>query len=149
MARRSPRHSKTRKDAEEQGYRSGFEERVARNLTERGIPFEYEPKSEVLSYRVDEVRKYLPDFRVDGVSKVIVECKGRFTAADRKKLKLIKAQHPEKDIRLLFMRDNTLSKQSKTRYSMWAEKHGFPWALKSVPIGWVGDTVCVRGRDGN
>jgi Phage endonuclease I len=131
----SPRRSRTRKEAEAQGYRSGFELRVAEQLTADGAEFNYEPKDEVISYVVHEVRKYLPDFVLP--NKVIIECKGRLTAADRKKLTLIKAQHPDKDIRLVFMYDNKLNPRSKTRYSAWAEKNGFMWALKAVPEDWT------------
>lgn len=92
-----------------------------------------------MSYNIDETRVYLPDFRLP--NGIIVECKGRLTAADRKKLKLVKEQHPDKDIRLVFMYDNKLNPKSKTRYSAWAEKLGFPWALKAVPVQWIGETT--------
>ena len=133
MARRK---ANVRKAAEKAGYRSGFEHRVAQQLTAAKASFDYEPKDEVIEYEVHELRKYLPDFRLNG-SGVIVECKGRLTAADRKKLKLVKTQYPKKDIRLLFMYNNKLNPRSKTRYSDWADKHGFPWALKDIPEDWI------------
>jgi hypothetical protein len=129
------RDSARRKAAKEKGYRSGFEQRIAEQLEASGVPFEYEPRREIVEYVVNETRRYLPDFVLRG--SIIIECKGRFTAADRKKLLLLKAQHPEKDIRLLFMYDNKLSPRSPTRYSAWAEKNGIPWALKTVPEEWV------------
>lgn len=125
--------SAIRREAKEQGFRSGFELKVAGRLDELKADYEYEPKSAVLEYTVNEKRKYLPDFVVGDI---VIECKGRLTAADRKKLKLVKEQHPGLDIRLVFQYNNKLNPRSKTRYSDWAEKHGFPWALRVVPKEW-------------
>jgi hypothetical protein len=136
VARHSPRRAGVRKAAEKAGFRSGFEHSVAKSLTARGADFDYEPKDEVIEYEVHELRKYLPDFRINATG-IIVECKGRLTAADRKKLKLVKQQYPEKDIRLVFQFNNKLSPRSKTRYSDWAYKNGFQWALKDIPEEWL------------
>ena len=69
---------------------------------------------------------------------IFVETKGRLTTADRKKMKLIKEQHPNLDIRILFQRDNFLYKGSKTKYSQWAESVGYIWAVgKEVPKAWL------------
>lgn len=130
---RSPRRSKTRKDAEAKGYRSGFEQRVAEGIERDGGSVCYEPDS--FSYEINEFRKYTPDFKLS--DRVYVECKGRLTAADRKKLRLVKEQLPDIEIRLVFQYDNKLSPRSKTRYSTWAEKYGFKWALKEVPAEWL------------
>lgn len=133
--RGSNARSAVRKAAQKAGFRSAFEQRVADGITERGGQYDYEPADELMTYKVEEVRKYLPDFRL--ATGIIVECKGRLTAADRKKLLLVKAQHPDKDIRLVFMYpNNKLSSKSSTRYWQWAEKHGFPWADKDVPTEW-------------
>lgn len=128
------RRTKTRKDAEQAGFRSGFEARVAEQLTERGTDFDYEPKDGIMEYEIHELHKYLPDFRI---GKMYIECKGRFTAADRKKMRLVKEHNPKKDIRLLFMSNNKLNPRSKTRYSDWAEKNGFKWAIKRIPEEWL------------
>lgn len=133
--RNSPRTSRTRKAAEAAGYRSGFEHRTAERLEELGAEFEYEPKDSVLEYVVQETRKYLPDFVLGKT--MIIECKGRLTSADRKKMLLVKKQHPDRDIRLLFQYDNKLSTKSKTRYSDWATKHGFQWAVGTLPRSWT------------
>ena len=125
--------SRTRSEAEEAGYRSGFEHSTAKRLEELGVRFSYEPKDRIIEYLVNETRKYLPDFVTKNF---IIECKGRLTTADRKKMQLFKAQHPDKEIRLLFMFDNKLNPRSNTRYSKWAEKHGFKWAVGEVPKEW-------------
>ena len=87
-----------------------------------------------MEYEIHELHKYLPDFRI---GKMYIECKGRFTAADRKKMRLVKEHNPKKDIRLLFMSNNKLNPRSKTRYSDWAEKNGFKWAIKRIPEEWL------------
>lgn len=133
MPRRA-RSAKSRKAARAKGFRSAFECSVAEGLTERGVEFDYE--GEKLDYNILQTKRYIPDFTIRG-NNVIIESKGRLTAADRKKMLLVKEQHPDRVICLLFQRDNTLYKGSKTRYSEWAEKNGFLWALKEVPDDWL------------
>jgi len=54
-----------------------------------------------------------------------------------KKLELIKKQHPELDIRILFMSSKTkIRKGSKTTYGDYCDKHGIVWAEKSIPSDW-------------
>lgn len=122
-------------------YRSGFEVKVKKSLESRGIEFKYE--SEKLPYIVPESKHlYTPDFIVQTEvgTTIYVEAKGNFTAADRKKMKLVIEQNPDKDIRLLFMRQNKIQRNSKTTYGMWADKHGIKWAVSStghVPDSWI------------
>lgn len=80
-------------------------------------------------------RKYHPDVELD--NGILVEIKGYFKPADRGKHLRIKKQHPELDIRFVFMNPNVkLSKKSKTRYRDWCDKHGFQWADKTIPTKW-------------
>ena len=98
---------------------------------------EYE--SEKLPYTVTESHKYIPDFIVTTKSgrKLYLEVKGYFRPADRKKMLLVRDQHPDKDIRLVFKYNNKINPKSKTRYSDWAEKNGFMYTLKGViPEEW-------------
>lgn len=89
-----------------------------------------------IRYRVDEVRKYTPDFVLP--NGIIIETKGRFTAADRKKHLLIKEQHPEFDIRFVFSNSRTkLNKGAKSSYGEWCSKHGFLYADKVIPQEWL------------
>jgi len=119
-----------------EGYRSGLEDLVAKQLNSLGIKFEYEPKDGKVEYTKPQSKhKYTPDFVF---AKFIVETKGRFTTADRKKHKLIKEQHPEIDIRFVFSNSNTrISKQSKTTYAQWCEHYGFKYADKLIPNDWL------------
>jgi hypothetical protein len=119
------------------GYRSGLEETVANYLQERNISFEYEDKANIIKYTIPaKGHTYLPDFKLP--NGIIVETKGRFLLADRKKHELIKQQHPEIDIRIVFSNSKTrISKTSKTTYGMWCEKMGIPYADKEIPQSWL------------
>lgn len=132
--RGSNARSKVRKAAQKAGFRSAFEQRVAEGIKALGADYDYETVH--FLYEVNERKRYTPDFVLP--NGVIVECKGRLTPADRKKLLLIKEQHDEVDLRLVFMYpNNKLSAKSKTRYWEWAEKHGFKWADNNVPEEWL------------
>jgi hypothetical protein len=117
------------------GFRSGLEELIAADLAALGVDYEYEPKSGKIKYSKPE-STYTPDFVLS--NKVIIETKGRFTGSDRTKHLLIKKQHPEKDIRFIFQNSRAkLSKGSNTTYAEWCDKHGFKYADKCVPKGWL------------
>ena len=129
--------------------RSKFETRIAKNLEERGVNFTYETTSynyqirpynakcqECGSSNIYETRKYTPDFFLP--NGIIVETKGRFTTADRKKHLLIQKQHPLLDIRFVFQNPRVkIYKGSKTTYADWCDKHGFVWASKRIPEEWT------------
>jgi hypothetical protein len=116
-------------------YRSWLEADVAASLRKLKRKFKYEQTK--LSYVVPaQLHTYTPDFELD--NGIIVETKGRWTAADRKKMGLIFEQHPEKDIRMLFALDNKISKNSRTKYSDWCEKRGIKYAIgAAVPQEWL------------
>jgi hypothetical protein len=116
------------------GYRSGLEDKVAKDLEERGVSYEYETQK--IKYDVSEVRTYTPDFILP--NGVIIETKGRFTTADRKKHLLIQKQYPDHDIRFVFQNSRAkLYKGAKTTYAQWCDKHGFMWADKRIPDEWL------------
>jgi hypothetical protein len=121
----------------ENGYRSGLEEKVAAELAAKGIPVEYESEASVIRYLWPaEPSRYTPDFVLP--NGVIIETKGRFTSADRKKHRIIKAEHPGKDIRFVFSNSRQrISKTSSTTYAMWCQKYAFQYADKSIPDAWL------------
>ena len=139
----NPRLARATGDARgiKEGYRSGLELDIATFLTEGGFPFEYEPQNGKARYLVPATYKwYLPDFVLP--NGIIIESKGRFTSADRKKHLLIKASCPELDIRFIFNNPNTkIGKKSSTTYGMWCEKHGFLYhkfhKKNPVPQEWL------------
>lgn len=121
------------------GFRSGLEEKIATELASRGVPVRYEDPAFVIRYtKPSRESKYTPDFPLP--NGIIVETKGRFVTADRQKHLLVKAQHPDKDIRFVFSNSRArISKTSKTTYAMWCEKHGFKFADKSIPQEWLNE----------
>jgi len=124
----------TTRQAIKHGYRSGLEERVSKELEEAGVKYEYETQK--IKYRVEEDRTYTPDFILP--NGIIVETKGRFVVADRKKHLLIQKQRPELDIRFVFQNSRAkLYKGAKTTYAQWCDKHGFLYADKSIPEEWL------------
>jgi hypothetical protein len=69
---------------------------------------------------------------------IIIETKGRFLVADRKKHMLIKRQHPHLDIRFVFSNSKQkLNKASRTTYADWCNKNGFQYADKEIPVHWL------------
>ena len=126
--------SKVRKNAIKHGYRSGFEHKVADQLNEQKIKFEYE--TTVIDYiKPQTEHTYTIDFTLP--NGILVETKGRWVIEDRKKHLLIKKQHPELDIRLVFQNAKTkIRKGSKTTYADWCNKNGIIWAEKNIPKSW-------------
>jgi len=127
--------SKLRANAIKHGYRSGFEHKVSDQLKENKIKFEYE--TTVIDYIKPETQHtYTIDFTLP--NGILVETKGRWVLEDRKKHLLIKKQHPELDIRMVFQSSKTkIRKGSKTTYAMYCDKHDIPWAEKVIPESWL------------
>lgn len=129
--------SKWKKQYNGDTLRSGFERKVAQFLTEREVVYEYETVK--VKYIVPETtHTYTPDFRLP--NGILVEVKGRFTAADRKKMSLAIEQNPDLDIRMLFMTNNTLNRSSRTTYTDWCDKRGIICHVSSkgeVPMEWL------------
>jgi hypothetical protein len=117
-------------------YRSGLEDRVSSELAAAGVGFEYETAH--FRYKTPaQEHTYTPDFWLPAHN-LIVETKGRFVAADRKKHLLVRERNPHVDIRFVFQRSSTpINKGSKTTYAMWCEKNGFKYADKSIPQEWL------------
>ena len=117
------------------GYRSGLEVKVAKQLEQAGVKFEYETTK--IKYRVEEDRTYTPDYVLP--NGIIVETKGRFVLEDRKKHLLVKFQHPSLDIRFVFTNSKSkIRKGSPTSYGDWCTKNGFVYADKLIPKEWLG-----------
>jgi Phage endonuclease I len=126
------------------GYRSGYEATVARNLTRGGIRFAYEPDKLPVWVPVtaheckachsrDIYRKttYTPDFRL--AAHTYLETKGKFTARNRTMLLAYRDQYRGHKFHILFQRNNRLAKKSATRYTDWCEKHNITCAVGETP----------------
>lgn len=117
------------------GFRSGLEEKVGAQLERLGIKAEYET-TKIKYLKPAKNATYCPDFILP--NGIIIETKGRFITQDRQKHLLIKDQYPHYDIRFVFSNSRQkISKQSKTTYAMWCEKHGFLYADETIPTEWL------------
>lgn len=131
-----------------------------RSLTHAGITFHSQLEIEhykklmkmskrknlTISYEADKIpytlvshHNYNTDFTIvfpDGHRRYI-EIKGYLRPKDRTKMKAVLDQHPLKDVRIVFAKDNKLNSKSKTRYSTWAKKLGIPYSVGKIPNGWL------------
>ncbi|MBK3400397.1 hypothetical protein [Methylobacterium ajmalii] len=117
------------------GYRSGLEAKNAKHLEALGEPVLFEVFK--VPYVIPAAKHtYTVDFRLR--NGILVETKGRWLSADRAKHLFVRLQYPDLDIRLVF--DNPKSKigpSSSTTVAEWADKHGFVWAVKTIPEEWT------------
>jgi hypothetical protein len=118
-------------------FRSGLEDTTALQIKSKGAKLLYETSK--IKYTIPESdHVYTPDFILP--NGIIVETKGRFMIDDRKKHLLIRAQHPDKDIRFVFTRSATkLYKGARTTYSDWCIKYNFKFADKKIPDSWFNE----------
>ena len=126
--------SERRRHALRNGYRSGLEDDISVDLKKRGVSFEYETLK--IKWTLLENKTYTPDFILP--NGIIIESKGRFVAADRKKHLKVKEQHPDLDIRFVFSNSKAkLNKGAKSTYGDWCDKYGFTYADKRIPDEWL------------
>ena len=114
-------------------FRSELEEKVSDLLFELNIDYEYEPIR--IPYEIQH--NYSPDFLLP--NGIYLECKGYWDSADRRKIKNVKEQHPEIDLRMVFQAPyNKITKKSKTTYAQWCDRHKIPWtAYHNIPLEWL------------
>jgi hypothetical protein len=113
-------------------YRSGFEAAVARALLDRGVEFGYERVK--LFYERPCV--YILDFNIGDL---MIEVKGYFSPADRRKMLEVQRSNPGIDLRIVFQNaSNKLSRAPRSStYGQWATRNGFKWAEGEVPEAWL------------
>ena len=120
--------------------KSKLEKRMYDELTEilgkKHIKTAYEKIK--LEYIIPEsTHVYTPDFEIR--KNVFIETKGIFDRDDRKKMLLVKEQHPDVTIYMFFSNSNAkIYKGSKTSYAMWCDKYGFEYSdvKKGLPDDW-------------
>jgi hypothetical protein len=71
-----------------------------------------------------------------------IEAKGKLTPNEQRRLLAFKRQyidgHPEHRFRIMFMRNNWLTKKQRARYVDWAEKNEIECVVGvSIPEEWV------------
>lgn len=121
-------------------YKSGLEAKTAKCLESLGVKVAYETLKIPFTVPAKQ-RNYIPDFVLP--NGIIVECKGRLDRDTREKMALVIEQNPDKDIRLLFMRNNKISKVSNTKYSDWCDKRNIKYAISeqgTVPESWIAES---------
>jgi hypothetical protein len=129
MARRFHKYGKRQAD----GFRSGFEGQVAKQLTANGNQWTYESQS----FDLLIPRSYTPDFFLD--NGVVLEVKGYFDAEDRRLIKLFREQHPDVDLRMVLQKPHQkLTKTGRMTYATWCERYSVPWCEGSlIPKSWL------------
>lgn len=113
-------------------YKSGFERTLAAQLSMSGVGWAYEDRE--VPYILEGT--YHPDFRLVD-SGVLIEAKGLLDRESKRKMVAVKQQHPELDIRFVFMSANKKIPGTKQTHAQWAEKNGFKWAEGSIPDEWL------------
>ena len=137
-----------RAEAYKYGYKSGLELSVSEQIKNTEYPLNYE--TETLNYIVPErYAKYTPDFvftKKNGTL-MYIETKGRWTSADRLKMKHVLQSNPGIDIRLVFQSPTQkISKASKTTYEDYAKKLGILHvAKKTIPEEWLDE--CLKSGE--
>ncbi len=107
--------------------RNKFETRISNELTKAKVKFNYE--SEKIPYLISG--HYIPDFIVTTKSgKIYIETKGHFRPEAKRKMAAVKKLNPHLDIRIVFYSFNK-------QYAKWAEKHGFKYAIGTIPEDWL------------
>jgi len=132
-----PKKLTTRQQAIKAGYRSGLEEQTAKMLKKKKVKYTYEETK--IKWEDFRIRTYTPDFVLH--NGIIIETKGRFIAADRRKHLEIKRQYgKEYDIRFVFSNSRSkLYKGAKSSYGDWCNKNGFLYADREIPEEWINE----------
>ena len=145
MTRYRKRHKPKRKKIQYKGdtMASQSEVRFAKGLDKRGIKYVYEPIT--IEWQV-KPKQYTPDFsitRKDG-TEMLIEYKGFLWAEDKQKMKAVRQQYPDLDIRFVFADAHKPVHGAKTRkngtkqsHAEWAEDNGYLWATEKIPASWL------------
>jgi hypothetical protein len=122
-------------------FKSQFESDFSQQLLlhkRKGLLVDWKYEEDKLIYKLEHT--YVTDFKLTGkYGRVMyIETKGYFKGKDRTKHRKLKEQHPNADVRFIFMNSRTkLNKNSKTTYGSWCTKHGFEYADKVLPTEWL------------
>jgi predicted nuclease of restriction endonuclease-like RecB superfamily len=107
--------------------RNKFEKKIEAQLKRAKVKFKYE--GEKIPYVL--AGHYIPDFIVQTPTGLLyIEAKGYLRPEHKRKMVAVAKQHRELDIRILWY-----SRSDKN--IRWAEKHGFKWAIGTIPKDWL------------
>lgn len=121
----------TKRNSEGNGL-SRFEAEIRAEIEMNGIIGTH--KTSKIPY--SENHNYIPDFVLP--NGIVIEAKGYFPPEDRVKMRAVKESNPDLDIRIVFLRAKSkLDKNAKMTYGEWADKYGFPYADRHIPLEWL------------
>tara|TARA_R110002020_G_scaffold79124_2_gene198556 strand:- start:13251 stop:13709 length:459 start_codon:yes stop_codon:yes gene_type:complete len=122
------------------GFRSGLEKIIAKQIKQARHKIRYEAMK--IKWVDFSIRSYTPDFVLD--NGIILEVKGFWSTADRRKHAEIKSQHEELDIRLVFENSKRkIRKGSKTTYGDWCKKKDILYCDRVVPKIWLKEKLIL------
>tara|TARA_R110002020_G_scaffold98569_1_gene234477 strand:+ start:139 stop:591 length:453 start_codon:yes stop_codon:yes gene_type:complete len=126
--------------ARAKGFRSGLEQIIAKQIKHAGHKLRYETiKIKWIDF---SVRSYTPDFVLD--NGIIIEAKGFWSTADRRKHVEIKKQHSDLDIRMVFENSKRkIRKGSQTTYGDWCEKKEIIFCDRVIPKSWLKEELIL------
>ena len=118
--------------------RSGLEQEVLEDLLMKDAHFTYESAQ----IRWVSSHVYTPDFllRTRSRKTIYVEVKGFFRPSERGMFLILKRspEHAHLDLRFVFdSSKKRLSKNSRTTYGQWCDRHGFKYADHKIPKEWL------------
>ena len=120
------------------GFRSGLEQTVAKQIKQARHKIRYEAMK--IKWVDFSIRSYTPDFVLD--NGIILEVKGFWSTADRRKHVEIKRQHDQLDIRMVFENSKRkIRKGSKTTYGDWCNKKDIKFCDRVVPKIWLKENL--------
>ncbi len=106
--------------------RNLFEESLLLQCRKAKVPVTYE--EEKLAYII--ASHYITDLVIKTpLGKIYIEAKGYFRPEDKRKLKAVKKQYPNIDLRIVFQRETKANVR-------WCQRHGFIYALGKIPEAW-------------
>ena len=114
-------------------YRSGLEKNIAEFLKTKQKKVRYEKLK--IEWEDLRYRTYTPDFTLD--NGIIIETKGVFDSEDRRKHLQVQKQHPELDIRFVFMKANGKVQGSGMTCAQWCDKYNFLYSETYIPKQWI------------
>ena len=133
-------HKEGFRKARANGFRSGLEQIVAKQIKHARHEVRYETIK--IKWVDFSIRSYTPDFVLD--NGIIIEAKGFWTTADRRKHVEIKRQHADLDIRILFENSKReIRKGSQTTYGGWCEKKDIVFCDRVIPKSWLKEELIL------
>ena len=122
------------------GYRSGLEHVISKQIKHARHKVRYEViKIQWIDF---SIRSYTPDFVLD--NGIIIEVKGFWSTADRRKHVEIKKQHADLDIRLVFENSKRkIRKGSNTSYADWCVKKDIVFCDRIIPKAWLQQELII------